>query len=52
VAAFSAALVLLLDHWANHSDMTFDSKATMEVVQKLFLSLKDGERWHFSGRLV
>jgi hypothetical protein len=54
VGGFAAALVLFLDHWAHQpSDSTFDSKTTMELVRKLFLTLKEGERkWHFAGRFA
>jgi len=54
MAAFAAALVLLLAHWVHQqSDSTFDSKVTMDLVRKLFLSLRDGERkCHMAGRFV
>jgi hypothetical protein len=54
IAAFAAALALLHAHWAHQSsDSTFDSKTTMELVRKLFITLKDGERkWHIAGRFV
>ena len=54
MSGFAAALVLLLSQWAHQqTDPTVDSKTIMDLVRKLFVSLKEGEqRWHMAGRFV